>query len=476
MMRSKMISNNSKGFTMVELIVSMAILAIIMTEIMALMFNTSKVYQRGTAEVDLQSESQQIIQQFEELVIDANLSVSYDGTTIQVKNNPGKSYDFTLSPVAGKSYNDLMLSVDGGTAQIMGEYVKSVSVDLANYDDASKIVFMIEMENDMYSYSAAKDIYLRNNIGTNDIQVSGGISGNAAYYLNVLRYHKYDLKALYGDYDYKFEADVHSEYDLSSVYELKTSETFNAASNDNSEPQYLIDAIDGVDAEGNDNVIFKIQISSEKVTFGMDGTGVIVLPPTSTSYDNFYSATGISIAPSDIKSISYEMCTKIDMASGMSGKYTIKTNLGGDKSFTEDDGGGSSYTVLNETNKSYGPISGTALSSAMSVEPGDFSYEIRSGSGALLANAMQMKMFKLEFEFYEENNDLCCRNSENFEGSNFHTSELYDFIDSYGIPYVKVIIKYEYPTRDLILKLYPYPVANYAYDGATKERFLDLSK
>ena len=69
---------NEKGFTLVELLVSMCILAIVMTELMALMFNSSKLYKNASFEVSLQSEAQQIIQQFEELAIDADTSVSYN--------------------------------------------------------------------------------------------------------------------------------------------------------------------------------------------------------------------------------------------------------------------------------------------------------------------------------------------------------------------------------------------------------------
>ena len=157
---------SEKGFTLVELLVSMCILAIVMTELMALMFNSSKLYRNGAYEVSLQSEAQQIIQQFEELAIDADTSVSYNEATkvITINNKTGyDSYEVSLSPVSGKDYNDLMLKVNGGTPQIMGEYVKSISLNMANYDNASRVILVVEMENDKYAYNAAKDIYLRNN-------------------------------------------------------------------------------------------------------------------------------------------------------------------------------------------------------------------------------------------------------------------------------------------------------------------------
>ena len=87
---------NNKGFTLVELLVTIAILSLVMVEIFSMMQNSSKLYMNGTYEVALQTEAQQIIQQMENLLIDANSSVSanYDASVssdiIVVSNNDAR--------------------------------------------------------------------------------------------------------------------------------------------------------------------------------------------------------------------------------------------------------------------------------------------------------------------------------------------------------------------------------------------------
>lgn len=62
---------NNKGYTLVELLVAVALLVIVMAEVGALMFNSQSLYRNGFYEVNLQEESQQVIQQVEDLLMNA---------------------------------------------------------------------------------------------------------------------------------------------------------------------------------------------------------------------------------------------------------------------------------------------------------------------------------------------------------------------------------------------------------------------
>ena len=62
---------NNKGYTLVELLVAVAILLIVMAEVGALMFNSQSLYKNGFYEVQVQEESQQVIQQVEDLLMNA---------------------------------------------------------------------------------------------------------------------------------------------------------------------------------------------------------------------------------------------------------------------------------------------------------------------------------------------------------------------------------------------------------------------
>lgn len=72
----KRILNHQKGYSLVELLVAMAIFAIVLTQIFAMMVHSARLYKNGTFEVDLQTEAQQFVQQMEELLIDVNVSVN----------------------------------------------------------------------------------------------------------------------------------------------------------------------------------------------------------------------------------------------------------------------------------------------------------------------------------------------------------------------------------------------------------------
>ena len=68
--------NNNKGFSLVELVIAIAVLAIVMTQIGSLMINCSTLYKNGTYEAELQTEAQRVTQIIEELLVDADVSVT----------------------------------------------------------------------------------------------------------------------------------------------------------------------------------------------------------------------------------------------------------------------------------------------------------------------------------------------------------------------------------------------------------------
>ena len=493
----------NKGFTLVELLVSMCILAIVMTELMALMFNSSKLYQNGAFEVSLQSEAQQIIQQFEELAIDADTSVSFNEATktITISNNsPYDSYEFTLSPVAGKPYNDLMLKVNGGTPQIMGEYVKSISLNMANFDNASRAVLMVEMENDKYSYSAAKDIYFRNDIGVNDSHTSAVVSNACTYDLNVLRYATYDLKSLFGstDYTYAFRVDPHSEYEftgptiaavqsatsqIASPCIVNTSISMNSTGGDNLDPEYEVVAFKW---NGSNYVEdFTIKVYSEKVNWGMDGVGMVVIPDTSTPMDNYFSVQGVTIDPNylSLSSIDYEIRCVADVNSSevTSNNVEIKAkNTGGYSSVTFLSRAWSRNSFFTEN---LGTVTGkTNLLGTMTGKnpDGGMRFEVYSNGTEILESHNQ-KLFNAEYKIDIENNDFICINNCQYQSGD--KTQWEEFVYKYGIFYMNIRFNYSgamAPSggRSYELRLYPLPIGanQYPMSPNVMEHFMKIAK
>ena len=83
----------NKGYSLAELLVSIAIFSVVMLSIVTVMRNVSVSYRNENAEVQLQENSQMLLSQMEELLVDAK-SVSLIGT---------KTWNITVCMRAGQA-------------------------------------------------------------------------------------------------------------------------------------------------------------------------------------------------------------------------------------------------------------------------------------------------------------------------------------------------------------------------------------
>lgn len=302
---------NNKGYTLVELLIAMGIFGIVMLEIFNMMNNTSKLYLNGTYEIDLQAEAQQIVQQMEELMIDAEVSVSVNGAFnsdsvsqngnyIEIINHDVTykiEYEVVDSAVQDRfdesktyQYGNIYLSAinsDGSSManhELMGEYVECITMNMDEYESASKITLEFLLRNNMYSYNTSKDIYLRNDIGISGNRVPQASDDDYKYELEVLRYKSYNLSSLFNEdgnvYSYAIlEGDHHVSVDSGSNYRinggigssftLETTNIFNSGGQWDSSAEAIIVALDDAGQEK-----FKIKIYTNPVSVGADGFGL----------------------------------------------------------------------------------------------------------------------------------------------------------------------------------------------------------
>ncbi|MCR5129134.1 MAG: prepilin-type N-terminal cleavage/methylation domain-containing protein [Lachnospiraceae bacterium] len=205
----------NKGYTLVELLVAVALLVIVMAEVGALMINSQTLYKRGFYEVNLQEEAQQIVQQIEDLLINASVDVQCvtkkhngiesDVVTIisavprlSATGVPTGDYDsvtykiglaFDVNDGSGKlpsgeairsdadygqlhhEYESLILArtMNGTTTySTMAEGVRALHIGvqketdsegnvtasyLTNYTSADKVTITVELQNEEYSYT-----------------------------------------------------------------------------------------------------------------------------------------------------------------------------------------------------------------------------------------------------------------------------------------------------------------------------------
>ncbi|MBR6255738.1 MAG: prepilin-type N-terminal cleavage/methylation domain-containing protein [Lachnospiraceae bacterium] len=227
----------NKGYTLVELIVAVAVLILVMAEVGSLMVNSQKLYTNGFYEVSLQENAQQIISQVQDMLMDAAVEVDFDMYTYVPVTGPsivsdkltietvertydagtgkptgytpvtyvvGRDVDLGLATAMknddgqhpGKEYCTLYLIKNGDTDNPIpvAEGVRAMHLDKFHYDKSDMVTIELEMQNKEYSYSAKSEVYLRNQIGTGGptMPISSVTSG-ADVDLTVLRVHKYYL-------------------------------------------------------------------------------------------------------------------------------------------------------------------------------------------------------------------------------------------------------------------------------------------
>lgn len=326
----------NKGFSLVEILISVGILAIVMLEVFTMMGNSSTLYRNGTFEVELQTEAQRVITQLEDLMIDCDgyISANYvSGVSSDeiIISDSEADYVITLLKVGGAEYGDLIMSrtdhVTGTsvTGVPMAEYVRSISLNMANYESASVVSLTVDMQNTMYSYTTVKDIYLRNQIGISGNRIPPATSDTFDYELDVLRYKEYSLSDLYNTsehtYEFTFEdgTDTNADYNISGSgtnYTIECQTVLNHG--DAAAGPYVV-----VGRDPSDGDTIKIQVSTEAIHIGAEGYAIAYLNTYASDMLSAYiDIAGISVT--DAESVTYEVI--IQDASGTSRVLTDGTS------------------------------------------------------------------------------------------------------------------------------------------------------
>lgn len=182
---------SNKGYTLAELLVSIAIFSIVMLSIVTVMRNVSISYRNEGAEVQLQENSQLLLSQMEELLVDCS----------EVYGSGIDSYPYTIIDPSGISHQ---LKLENGTVQyrygvseyeVLATNVKTFTIsgidpnvyDVTDADgNDNKCIVTVEMVNHAdgqdsgtgYTYTASKDISFRNNVEELDIHDGSFLTGS----------------------------------------------------------------------------------------------------------------------------------------------------------------------------------------------------------------------------------------------------------------------------------------------------------
>jgi len=155
----------NKGYSLAELLVSIAIFSVVMLSIVAIMRNVSVSYRNENAEVQVQENSQMVLSQMEELLVDAK-SVAYEGSkTWKITDTDDKIHRIKLSG------NTVQYNYNGSGYEDLASNVKDLDITgLVSAHGDDRCTVKIEMVNNIdgfdggreYTYEASKDIVFRN--------------------------------------------------------------------------------------------------------------------------------------------------------------------------------------------------------------------------------------------------------------------------------------------------------------------------
>lgn len=138
-MRKKMFSRkkNNKGFSLIELLVALSILAVISLTLVTFMGSSSRTYTRTSTEATLQAEAQVVANAISDRIIDCTENIDYSTTVLNnVDGLPSNSLD------GGTRFGD---SVNGEVLQIINENTKSILL----LDRKEKVIYYMEVSRDM---------------------------------------------------------------------------------------------------------------------------------------------------------------------------------------------------------------------------------------------------------------------------------------------------------------------------------------
>lgn len=189
---------NNSGFTLVELLVAMSILAVVGLIVYSFMNTSSRLYSKTSSDADIQTEAQLAANTVSDLVIDCEVNIgdNSDGKISDKIGTPGGSgtaitvgnvlevdnSDYQFLIIHDESKDQLFYverkAVDGSgnyelfnpdKAELLAENVTEFEPNLNRVEDEKILTFAMEYEKTGRKYSGNYQVNLRNNISVNAV-------------------------------------------------------------------------------------------------------------------------------------------------------------------------------------------------------------------------------------------------------------------------------------------------------------------
>ena len=154
---------NNKGLTLVEVMCTVAILGIASTAISSALVTSSRNYQRGVSEIDVQQNSQFVKNQIENLIIDAAGDVVFENNELKIQGSDAdytiifKPEEETLYYIENDNYSDL---------HILAENVKFFEADTSNFATNRTVAFDLKIAKQGREFCSTHLVTSRNGISS----------------------------------------------------------------------------------------------------------------------------------------------------------------------------------------------------------------------------------------------------------------------------------------------------------------------
>jgi len=205
----------NKGYTLVELLLSIAIFSIVMVGIASIMSSTLKAYSSANIDVTVQEDCQIAANQIEELLCDASSISAYDPSVGWIfKDDDGPYYDKAISYDGSTVILKELVAGAGYIPHTIAEDVTSFSIDNWKADSNvtvstekayNQVVINMTMDKNGTTYSLKRNVYFRNDVENDsfhsinnlmgDAGTAGPTPGSGEIEFTVKRFEKYNLTA-----------------------------------------------------------------------------------------------------------------------------------------------------------------------------------------------------------------------------------------------------------------------------------------
>lgn len=175
-------NKRNSGFSLVELVVAIGILAVISTIVAFMMTSSSKNYSRMSVETQLQSEAQLVANAISEYAIDSynaenlcaeTIDSAYDNTENKILvlhslARDGVEYDYVIARTAeNKLYLGERSKPVGGTwssysFSLLGNYISDFTVDTSHVEKENIIDFQLSYTKNQRTYNGNYQVLMRN--------------------------------------------------------------------------------------------------------------------------------------------------------------------------------------------------------------------------------------------------------------------------------------------------------------------------